>query len=215
MSADRKNANGDWSGAALQTGSVAKGVTGFQRPEDGAWDPNNPSDYYFVTTSNITPEVGRDGHTRLWRLRFTNPSHPEQGGSIKLLVNGPADTSVSAFTPGPHMFDNIAVSESGQVFLEEDPGNNAYIAKQWLYDIESGRLVQIAQHDPARFAVGAPSFLTQDEESSGVIDASEILGKGWYLFDTQAHFPNGTELVEGGQLQAFHFPPGQIKKLFK
>ncbi len=215
VSADRKNANGDWSGAALQTGSVAKGVTGFQRPEDGAWDPNNPSDYYFVTTSNITPEVGRDGHTRLWRLRFTNPSHPEQGGSIKLLVNGPADTSVSAFTPGPHMFDNIAVSESGQVFLEEDPGNNAYIAKQWLYDIESGRLVQIAQHDPARFAVGAPSFLTQDEESSGVIDASEILGKGWYLFDTQAHFPNGTELVEGGQLQAFHFPPGQIKKLFK
>ena len=116
---------------------------------------------------------------------------------------------------GAAMFDNIAVSESGQVFLEEDPGNNAYVAKQWLYDIESGRLVQIAQHDPARFAVGAPSFLTQDEESSGVIDASEILGKGWYLFDTQAHFPNGTELVEGGQLQAFHFPPGQIKKLFK
>ena len=87
------------------------------------------------------------------------------------------------------MFDDIAVSESGQVFLEEDPGNNAYVAKQWLYDIESGKLVQIAQHDPARFSVGGTAFLTQDEESSGVIDASEILGKGWYLFDTQAHFP--------------------------
>jgi hypothetical protein len=215
VSADRKNASGDWSGAVLQTGSVAKGVTGFQRPEDGTWDPSNPSDYYFVTTSNITPEAGRDGHTRLWRLRFSDPRHPEQGGSITLLVNGPADTSVSAFTPGPHMFDNIAVSESGQVFLEEDPGNNAYIAKQWLYDIESGKLVQISQHDPARFAVGSPGFLTQDEESSGVVDASDVLGKGWYLFDTQAHFANGTELVEGGQLQAFHFPPGQIKKLFK
>jgi Bacterial protein of unknown function (DUF839) len=215
VSADRKNAGGDWSGAALQTGSVTKGVTGFQRPEDGAWDPNNPSDYYFVTTSNITPEFGRDGHTRLWRLRFADPSHPEQGGTIELLVNGPVHTSVSEFTPGPHMFDNIAVSENGQVFLEEDPGNSPYVAKQWLYDMESGKLVQIGQHDPARFVSGASGFLTQDEESSGVIDASEVLGKGWFIFDTQAHFANGPELVEGGQLQAFHFPPGQIEKLFK
>ena len=84
-----------------------------------------------------------------------------------------------------------------------------------MYDIASGKLAQITQHDPARFAVGASAFLTQDEESSGVIDASQILGKGWYLFDTQAHFPNGTELVEGGQLQAFHIPPGQIDKLFE
>ena len=95
VSADRKNAAGDWSGAALEAGSDAKGVTGFQRPEDGAWDPNHPSDYYFVTTSNITPEVGRDGHTRLWRLRFTDPAHPDQGGSITLLVNGPADTTLT------------------------------------------------------------------------------------------------------------------------
>jgi hypothetical protein len=113
------------------------------------------------------------------------------------------------------MFDNIAVSESGQVFIEEDPGNNAYVAKQWLYDIDSGKLVQIARHDPDRFLSGSPGFLTQDEESSGVIDASDILGKGWFIFDTQAHYPNGTELVEGGQLQAFRFPPGQIQKLFK
>ena len=75
--------------------------------------------------------------------------------------------------------------------------------------------MQISQHDPARLAVGAPAFLTQDEESSGVIDASQILGKGWYLVDAQAHFPNGTELVEGGQLQAFHFPPGQIDSRFE
>ena len=61
--------------------------------------------------------------------------------------------------------------------------------------------MQIAQHDPARFAAGAPAFLTQDEESSGVIDASDVLGKGWFLFDTHTHFANGTELVEGGQLR--------------
>ena len=214
VSADRKNAAGAWSGAALQTGSVAKGVTGFQRPEDGAWDPNNPADYYFVTTSNIVPEVGRDGHTRLWRLHFADPSRPELGGSIKLLIDGPAGTTTTLETAGPKMFDNIDVSESGQVFLQEDPGNQAYLAKQWLYDVATGKLVQIAEHDRTRFVSGAPSFLTQDEESSGVIDVAAILGQGWYLFDVQAHYGNGAELVEGGQLLAFHIPPGKVKQLF-
>ena len=49
----------------------------------------------------------------------------------------------------------------------------------------------------------SPNFITQDEESSGVIDISDILGNAGehvYLLDTQAHNPLGGELVEGGQL---------------
>jgi hypothetical protein len=111
------------------------------------------------------------------------------------------------------MFDNITVSKSGQIVLQEDPGDQAYVAKVWLYDIASGELVQIGQHDPERFRVGAPGFLTKDEESSGVIDVSDILGQGWYLFDVQAHYPNGPTLVEGGQLLAFHIPPGKLGQL--
>ena len=89
VSGDRKDPlTGAWSGDRLQTQSVAKGVTGFERPEDGAWDPSNPSDYYFVTTSNIVPELGRSGHTRLWRLRFADPARPALGGTVTLLVNG-------------------------------------------------------------------------------------------------------------------------------
>jgi hypothetical protein len=56
--------------------------------------------------------------------------------------------------------------------------------------------------------------LTQDEESSGVIDVSAILGSGWYLLDVQAHYnpdPSDPELVEGGQLLAMHIPPGKLK----
>jgi len=30
-------------------------VTNFQRPEDGAGDPGNPSDFYVVTTSSFGP----------------------------------------------------------------------------------------------------------------------------------------------------------------
>ena len=56
----------------------------------------------------------------------------------------------------------------------------------------------------------AAPLLTQDEESSGVIDISDILGNGWYLLDVQAHYNIGdTELVEGGQLLLMHIPPGQ------
>ncbi|HEX6869764.1 MAG TPA: hypothetical protein VF163_01590, partial [Micromonosporaceae bacterium] len=33
---------------------TADGGTGWDRPEDGAWDPNNPNDFYFVTTANMT-----------------------------------------------------------------------------------------------------------------------------------------------------------------
>lgn len=40
-------------GAALQTESVAEGVTGFLRPEDAAWDPDHPNVLYFVTTNGF------------------------------------------------------------------------------------------------------------------------------------------------------------------
>lgn len=34
-----------------------------------------------------------------------------------------------------------------------------------------------------------------------------MLGRGWFLLDTQAHFANGPELVEGGQLLALWVDP--------
>jgi hypothetical protein len=93
--------------------------------------------------------------------------------------------------------------------LQEDVGDNDHIGKVWQYNVETGVLTMVAQHDPNRFAPGAPDFLTVDEESSGVIDASDILGEGWFLLDVQAHYPLPGELVEGGQLLAVHVPPGK------
>jgi hypothetical protein len=43
-----------------------------------------------------------------------------------------------------------------------------------------------------------------------VIDASSILGEGWYLLDVQAHYGIAGELVEGGQLLAMHIRPGKF-----
>ena len=183
------------SGTQLQALSNANGVTNFQRPEDGAWDPRNPNDFYFVTTASFT------GNSRLWRLRFVDAANPALGGTIDMLLDG---------TEGQKMMDNITVSDRGQVIIQEDPGNQSYVARIWRYSIAEDTLNPIAQHDPARFAPGAPNLLTVDEESSGIIDASAILGEGWFLLDVQAHYPNADPaLVEGGQLVALRYPAGR------
>jgi len=71
---------------------------------------------------------------------------------------------------------------------------------------------QVAAHNPKFFdgsTPNNPSFLTQDEESSGIIDAAEVLGEGWFLLDVQVHKANqDVELVEGGQLLALFVDPG-------
>ena len=96
--------------------------------------------------------------------------------------------------------------------MDEDPGNSARISKVWLYAIETREFIQVAAHNPKFFdgsTPNNPSFLTQDEESSGIIDAAEVLGEGWFLLDVQVHKANpDVELVEGGQLLALFVDPG-------
>jgi hypothetical protein len=202
----------------LDEDSQAKGVTNFQRPEDGAWDPNHPTDFYYVTTSafGARPDENRTGQTRLWRLRFADPTDPSKGGTLTLLVSGPVGTAddppatgtQSASSPGPQMFDNLTVNQRSQVVMLEDVGGQAYLGGVWVYDTAIGGLVKIAEHDSSRFAPGASGFLTKDEEASGVIPAP-FLGQGWYLLDVQAHYTIPGELVEGGQLLALHIPSGK------
>jgi Bacterial Ig domain/PA14 domain/Secretion system C-terminal sorting domain/Calx-beta domain/HYR domain len=178
-------------GTVLNTESVAAGVTTFLRPEDGAWDPNNPNDFYFATTNAFTSP------SRLWRLRFDNAATPELGGTIEAVLDG---------TEGGKMYDNLTTDKKGHVFLQEDVGNNAHIGLMWQYKTATDSLFKIAYHDSTRFISGAPNFLTQDEETSGIIDMSDILGQGMFLFDDQTHYAIPGELVEGGQLLAMYHP---------
>src|SRR4029450_4329730 len=124
--------NGDVShttAAALQPQNAP--LTQFGRPEDGAWDPSNPNRYYFVTTGSDTVP------TRLWALDYTDIEHPELGGTITMLVQGELATGVPGSNPNsalPLMMDNITVTESGLVIIQEDPGNSTRLAKVWMYD---------------------------------------------------------------------------------
>ncbi len=182
------------SGAELEALSNANSVTAFQRPEDGAWDPNNPADFYFVTTASFT------ANSRLWRLRFNDPTNPMAGGKIDMLLDG---------SEGPKMMDNLTVDTRGRVFIQEDPGRQDYLAKIWRYSIANDSLELIAEHDPLRFIPGAPNFLTRDEESSGIIPLDDIFGSGWFILVSQAHYATDAELVEGGQLLVLRYPPNR------
>lgn len=193
-------ANGDVSemtGAQIQAESEAEDVTEFLRPEDAAWDPDNPSVLYFVTTGN--PATGQP--SRLYKLTFNDITNPQAGGTVEMLLEGLG-------APGEvKMLDNMTV-ENGKIIMQEDPGNDARQAKIWEYDIDSGELVELAAFDPAQFTAGQPGFLTQDEESSGVIDVTDLLGDNdtrAYLVDAQIHKASGNPTtVEPGQLSVMY-----------
>ncbi|MEI6328142.1 MAG: hypothetical protein WCP16_02840 [Pseudanabaena sp. ELA645] len=195
------------SGATFTLSSTSS--TAFSRPEDGAWNPLNPNQYFFVTTDQI--DQVRDGigtqvgRSRLWRLNFTDITNPDAGGTIDMLLDG---------TEGQNMLDNITVDKFGHITLLEDTGGSAHNAKIWQYDIATDSLTQIAKTDTARFGdivngvvVPAAAGFTLDEETSGVIDLQDILGVGKQLIVVQDHTASAdTTLVEGGQLLIIDTP---------
>ena len=191
-------------GNALQRESIEAGVTQFLRIEDGAWDPrgSNRNDFYFVTTGNLAAGMSYRA-SRLWRVRFDDVERPEAGGEIEVLL----DSADPAGKPGFEMLDNIAIDRRGRILLQEDAGTVDRLSKIWLYDVNTKGLAMLAELNPKFFRPGEPHFLTTNKESSGVIDAAEVLGDGWFLLDVQAHYRNADpDLVQGGQLLALFVP---------
>ncbi|HEX6428789.1 MAG TPA: hypothetical protein VF008_13935, partial [Niastella sp.] len=178
-------------GTALNTASNIAGVTQFLRPEDGAWDPLHPDNFYFVTTNAF------NSPSRLWKMHFNNINDLTQGGTITAVLNG---------TEGQQMLDNIGIDQWGHILMQEDCGGNARLGKTWQYTIATDVLTEIGSHDPARFITGGANFLTQDEEASGIIDVQEILGAGMFLLVDQAHYGISGEVVEGGQFLSLFNP---------
>jgi len=192
-------------GAQIQALSVAVGLSNMNRPEDGSWDPSDARNFYFNTTASFA------GISRIWKLRFDNAANVLAGGVATIEVASPAfdPAKPNAAQGGPRMLDNMTVNERGKVISLEDVGNNPYLGGVYLYDPATGELARIAEHDPDRFAVGGSGFITQDEESSGVIPV-RFLGADAYLIDVQNHKASADpELVEGGQLLLLHIPPGK------
>jgi hypothetical protein len=172
--------------------SQANGTT-FSRVEDGEFDSKNPNVYYFVTTESnkdplaTTPRPGatysRDGGA-LWKMTFADAKDPFKGATMEMLLNG---------TEAPYLTkpDNITIDDE-YILIQEDPGNNAHIARLVAYRKSDGKIAEIAKFDEQYFITGAAKFMTQDEESSGIINVNKFLKasgdtKSHYFLNAQVH----------------------------
>lgn len=192
-------------GKQIEEFGDAHGVSALNRPEDGAWDPTNRNGFYLATTANFA------GVSRLWHLEFADSSNPVAGGVATIALAGTAAPAgvPAAELPGPRMMDNLTVNDRGQVLFQEDPGNSDYVAGVFRFDPATGVAARIARFDANRFAVGAPDFITRDEESSGIIPVP-FLGEGKYLLGAQVHKLTGDpKTVEQGQLLLLQVAPGK------
>jgi hypothetical protein len=190
-------------GAVLNTTSIARGVTNFARPEDGHWDTQHPGVFYFVTTGATID--GALQSARLYKLTFNSITDPT-GGTIQLVRD--AATLIGTDGQTARSYDNLTVDGDGFVLVQEDPGGSSYIAKTWRINGSTGAAVQILESDRPRFTPGSPFFVTQDEESSGIIEVTHILqhanwyeeGRRYFLADMQVHNTLPAPLLQGGQL---------------
>ena len=175
----------DWdqSGARANAEAAAEGLS-LNRIEDGSWDPRHPDVFYMATTeggdtTRIDPAIPRDGGG-LWKVTFEDVEHPRLGGTIELVLDG----SEAPYLNKP---DNLDIDTEGNLLIQEDPGNNAQLARIVAYDIRTGARGVVATFDPALFTPGSPTLITRDEESSGIVDAKAAIGSGWFVFDAQVH----------------------------
>ena len=82
----------------------------------------------------------------------------------------------------------------------------------WKFNPATGSLVKLAGFDSHLFGdIGVTGSITKDEETSGVIDVTEILdhddNRIYNLFVAQNHaLSNDPETVEGGQLMLMSQP---------
>jgi hypothetical protein len=205
------------SGDAQQTVAALRG-TEFARVEDAQFDPTDANVFYFVTTQSdsdgvSTPasgagnygvkEANRDGGA-IWKLTFKNVADPSLGASLELVLNGteiPSNDAASGNTGGA-LFkpDNISVSVVGgerYMFIQEDPGGVDRISRLLALRLSDKKLVTVAKFNADMFdpAGNASGYLTNDEETSGIIDVTSALGApagaqadgATFIFDAQVH----------------------------
>ena len=175
--------------------AISLGVTRFERPEDGSWDPQRPGVFWFAVTDRL------GGRSQLIKLAFDD--------TLDLLAGGQFDIALQARDIGGEMFDNLTVDSAGRVLVQEDSGDDPHLASIWLFQPESKSASKIFESDPTRFSGFWPSRITDDEEHSGIIEVTELVrtaswfepSKLYYLGTTQAHHAHpDSELVSYGQL---------------
>ena len=208
-------------GAEFQAAATLAGTTQFARPEDAHWLDHDS--LLFATTGATVNSISVT--SKIYQLDFNSDATNgilTTGGNINVVVNSANMTGLDGAKATT--FDNLTVGEDGKLYIQEDPGNNAYVAKHWVVDLSQSTqalrestAVQIFESDRSRFTTGAAQFQTIDEEHSGIIDITTIVNDGitgskWFLVATQNHAKasgaSAATLVEGGQFVALNYKDG-------
>jgi hypothetical protein len=201
MDVEFKKVPTDLAGDAQQVIAQLRGTV-FARVEDLSFNPANPNELFFITTQSdsatagtgfpgVGDVAGRDGGG-LWKLTFIDVAHPELGANLELILDGTEapinDGAIKLNKP-----DNMTFSADGNyIMIQEDPGSNSHIARLLALRLSDGALVSVAQFDSDYVSSSSvDTYLTNDEESSGIFDATKYFKMGdsasYFVFNAQLH----------------------------
>lgn len=204
----------------LKAAATREGAFIFERLEDAAPLPGKESRVFIADTGKAaagTPT--RKG--RVYQFDF-NWNNPAGGATMRMILNGDAPHSDDIFNP-----DNMHASE--RVLMIQEDRESAFRAQHnrvMEYRLPNGPLRSVARVNttpgtPPEYPNAEPctGCLPGTWESSGIIDARDVLGKDWWLLDVQAHNsivpqpgrslkPNSS-VGENGQLVAMYVPGSQ------
>ncbi|MEB3282603.1 MAG: alkaline phosphatase PhoX [Lyngbya sp.] len=196
----------NWVNGEMEDGELRS--TNFRRPEDIHEDPNNPGEFYLVTTGRPerngslteeaeTPEEADNPYGKLHRL-ILNPEDPTGDATFEFLLEGGPETGVS--------YDNMVVDSNGNVLIQEDEtsfGGDILQAEGRYGSVISYNIAEnegVVGNDRVDFLFeNSTAFIDPTRfgaygswESSGIIEVPE-----GYLFDVQAGTIGDTELPDG------------------
>jgi Alkaline phosphatase PhoX len=195
----------------------------FVRLEDVDYDhrpgvPGQKPNIYFVDTGNINAQCGGtpcDLYGSIYRMEF-DPSNPTSNARVLLLARSRGVAAGDWASP-----DNIAAGRQS-LMVQEDPAYSGFNRPEriWNFKFQAGGGLGPAQAVVELKTEQLTGSVCSEAagtcwESSGIIDASEWLGEGTWLFDVQAHtlpwsFQEGVTQVdmknEGGQLLYLRLP---------
>jgi len=202
----------------LEAASDAANAMTFVRPEDGAFNPNNPNEFFFDTTgSSSGADEGVNELGRLYSLRL-HPGNPLKPATLTIVYN--ADLVVAGGGDIAISPDNMDASR-GYLMINEDGTTESRLVMAakgrdgsiWRFDLVKGptgavgvdvsTATRVAElNPPGRDGVPVGPGVW---ETSGIIDASALFGADTWLSDVQAHPPTTppggpTVTVEDGQL---------------
>ena len=158
----------------LKAAAAAKGAFKFDRLEDAALYRHKKGRFYFADTG----KAPRTTRGRIYQFDV-EPGNPTMASLKLVLTATPATTCTTRTTSTPRPASGLPGGP--RVRLPRPAFLAGGYGRIMVYDIEAATLQSVAR-------VNTPPPLRPGQwESSGIINAFSILGKGWWLTDVQAH----------------------------